>query len=259
MSSSSGRNKSYPKYKDGDDGQGRPLLPPAPPAYSDVEAPDVGFHSDDHGSPPAYTPFPEDEKFDPAPRYTDVWATVLFILHLVAFFAVVGFCVPSIDFAGDPGSPNPPIPQGTFTVLMVAVAAGALASVAYFFMMMKFARSLIVAGFALNIVYNFSIAFMFMANGSFGAGALWLGLAFIFGMIWWSWRGRIPFATIMLESVVSILGQFPGTTFVAMLGLVVNVLWVGLWLVTLFGVIVKFSPNSVGNIETCDMMVQRMC
>lgn len=227
-------SKKYGKLSDAEEGR-RALLAPELPAYSASHA-----HEE---APPAYSPFPEDEKFDESPRYSDVWASVLFVLHLIAFFAVVGITVPALDFSGGENG-GKAIPAGTFTVLLVAVGAGAVASLGYFYLMMNMAKTLITTGFTLNILYNFGIAIAFFANGAYAAGGLWMFLAVVFGFIWWSWRGRIPFATIMLESVTSILGQFPGTTVAAVAGLAVNVAWLALWIVTLFGVIVKYSPST---------------
>lgn len=243
MSSSSGswRSAQQAKAAKADPEQGRGLLASERlPRYSAFADDDVA--PPPHDAPPAYTPFPEDEKFDPAPRYSDSWATLLFIAHLAAFAAVAATSIPAIDFGSAPGD-GQPVPKGSFTLLLVAVGAGAIASLGYFALMMKYAATLITTGFLLNIIYNFGIAVFFLVSGSFGAGMIWAVLAVIFGAIWWSWRSRIPFATVMLESVTDILAQFPGTTLAAVSGLLVNVAWLGLWTITVFGVIVRYQNS----------------
>lgn len=61
----------------------------------------------------------------------------------------------------------------------------------------------------------------------------------IFGIVYlicaFTWRDRIPFAAIMLETVTKLTKKYYGTIIMGLAGLIIQVGWTILWIVTLIG------------------------
>jgi hypothetical protein len=78
---------------------------------------------------------------------------------------------------------------------------------------------------------NFLIALVSFANKQMVPAILF----FIFGALYafcaWSWRDRIPFAAVMLETVAGVTRKYPGVIVTGFAGLVTGILflvWVSL-------------------------------
>jgi len=59
-----------------------------------------------------------------------------------------------------------------------------------------------------------------------------------------TWRDRIPFAAILLETVTTLTKKYYGTIIIGLVGLIVQVGWTLLWIVTLVGAKDKFYESS---------------
>ncbi|RKP11292.1 plasma-membrane choline transporter-domain-containing protein [Piptocephalis cylindrospora] len=124
-----------------------------------------------------------DQKFDPKPKYQDLWAAVLFVLHLAAFIALAALAIPKgvqksensrdgerVDPDSDPLKRH----QNNAIIVMICSIVTALV---------------------------LSFAYLLL---SYIVGALSLLFAIVYAVCAWSWRHRIPFATIMLQTVCGV-------------------------------------------------------
>ncbi|KAJ3326198.1 putative choline transporter, neither null mutation nor overexpression affects choline transport [Boothiomyces sp. JEL0866] len=140
------------------------------------------------------------------------------------------------------------IPTGEIIgVLVTSAVVGFLLSVIYFFLMQRFAGTLIKVTLIIAIVVNFAIAALFFIVGQLIAGVFMLIIACLVAWAYWSWRFRIPFAKVILKTVTSITKQFPGTLAAGVIGLIVQVIFIGWWVVTAVGIFKLESDKVLGS------------
>jgi len=63
-------------------------------------------------------------------------------------------------------------------------------------------------------------------------------------LVAYTWRSRIPFATVMLNTVTNVTGIFKGTIVIGFAGLLVQIIWLLLFAATTTGVILRFSKET---------------
>ncbi|KAJ3052358.1 putative choline transporter, neither null mutation nor overexpression affects choline transport [Rhizophlyctis rosea] len=194
-------------------------------------------------------------KFTNATTYKDVWATILFLVHLVilAVIAYIGFNteLPPYDDNGpsgpsrlkneDSAPPTSPTPEAgnglrSFVTLAgTAVAGGFGLSLLYFWAIERFASKLIKISFVVNTAVSGMLAFYYLIIGNFIAG-FFLGIYAIIHLIYYVvYRAHIPFTTLMLQTVTTVTKRYPATIFTGVIGLFVQILLSAGWTVAAAG------------------------
>lgn len=68
---------------------------------------------------------------------------------------------------------------------------------------------------------------------------------------YWSWRRRIPFSAVLLETVTQIIMRFPGALGASVIALIIHAVWVIIWAVMSAGAVFLFynffEGTSTGN------------
>ncbi|KAJ3315636.1 putative choline transporter, neither null mutation nor overexpression affects choline transport [Boothiomyces sp. JEL0838] len=193
-------------------------------------------------------------------QYKDGWAIALWFICLLGFTGVSAYSINYLrtstsSSSGSTSSNTNSGTSGTTTqvdiptgeiigVLVTSAVAGFLLSTFYFFLMQRFAGTLIKVTLIIAIIVNFAIAALFFIVGQFVGGIVMLVVACLVAWAYWSWRFRIPFAKVILKTVTSITKQFPGTLVAGVTGLIVQVIFIGWWVVTAVG-IAKLSNDKV--------------
>lgn len=207
-------------------------------------------NNDDGPYPPA--PAPQyTEKFQPVQGFPDVWATILFLANLVGFCAYAGLsAIPQFalvmrqDQRADMSLQQM---QNWHAVgYSIALAVG-IASIFAFLMslfMRKFTKQFISFALYSTIALNFAVAVLFFAYGSIVAGVIALVSALFYTWVAMSWRARIPFATIMMQTVIDISRRFNGTIITSVLALLTQALWTILWTATLVGTVQLYNNEN---------------
>ncbi|RKP26383.1 plasma-membrane choline transporter-domain-containing protein [Syncephalis pseudoplumigaleata] len=190
------------------------------------------------------------EKFSAKVRFNDLWAAILFFVHLAGFIVLAAFAVPKgfksttkgIIPSTQGGSGSSDITQ--FVVMMaVAAVISFVLSMLYLLAMQRFAGPMIKITFVLAIILYFVMAALLFVKGSRIGAIIMLILGFLNMLMFWLWRSRIPFATVMLETVCSVTRKYGGTIGVSVGGLVLQMAWIFLWLVTAVGVFGLFDDQ----------------
>jgi hypothetical protein len=201
--------------------------------------PDVGHH--------------EGGKFPQGPRCRDALFAVLFILHLIAVPVLLG----TTHHYNDNYEHNHP--QNTthhnstssdsedpinfdlnffdslsrvLLVIFSGAAASLIFAMSYIQAMKRYARQMIIGTLIMTITMWVILGIVFFMEGIIIAGIIMLFIAAIFGLIWFSWRSRIPFAQALLETISHVLGAYPAPTYVSYLSLFVLLGFSALWAVT---------------------------
>ena len=91
----------------------------------------------------------------------------------------------------------------------------------------KFIIISIVSMIILTLVYGIAL----IAVGQF-YGIIVIILAIFWAFLYRSWRSRIPFAVLMLKTVAELVRQYTATIVVAFLMLIIEAVYIGLWIST---------------------------
>jgi hypothetical protein len=122
--------------------------------------------------------------------------------------------------------------KNLFYVMLICAGSGIVISYIWLMIMRKFARFLIIFTLVASFLITLGFAIFLFAEGSVVGGIIFLFFAFLQGIFYLMWRKRIPFATQMLQTVSTLIEQYPATTVVAYVSLIVELLWITLWLFT---------------------------
>ncbi|KAI8055007.1 plasma-membrane choline transporter-domain-containing protein [Syncephalis plumigaleata] len=244
-------------YGQQQDAYGAP--PPPPPQYQSYDQ--QQYQQNAYGAspppPPPQQHHPQQsvpynsggyEKFSTKVRFNDLWAAIFFLVHLIGFIVLAVFAIPK-GFKSTTNGFAPSTKGGNShddivqLVVMMAVAAviAFVLSMLYLLAMQRFAGPMIKITFILSILLYFVMAaILFIQKSPIGAIILVI-LGFLNMLMFWLWRSRIPFATVMLETVCSVTRKYGGTIGVSIGGLILQMAWIFLWLITAVGVFGLFD------------------
>ncbi|KAJ3158696.1 putative choline transporter, neither null mutation nor overexpression affects choline transport [Geranomyces michiganensis] len=196
----------------------------------------------------------QSEKFNRSPAYKDVWATVLWVVHLAFLLAltVAGFKVDVPERQPGDSQPSPPgrqrpheaaadptVPIGDYPSLSdagpmfaAAIIGGFGFSVLYVLAIRRFASQLITASFLGNTVVAGTLGLFYLASGAMIPAFFALAYAAIHVFMYFLYRSRMEFSRVMLENVINIADQYRATFVASLAGSVVQTFWVLTWLVS---------------------------
>jgi len=190
-------------------------------------------------------------EFNDKPKYQDVWATLLYIctVALTIVIAVVSIKKMNLENLTNPPSKpastktqksskyNKRSKAGTSTVdiaSMIGSSLGAsvLFTCIYMILIQRFTGKMIKGTFLLSILFNFVLAIvMFLVNPIISL--IMIFFALLYGLCYFFWKDRIPFAKVMLKTVTTVTKKFPATILVGVIQCIIATAWYALILVTM--------------------------
>lgn len=230
--------------------------------------------------PPAPASSQEYEKFSPRPRFQDWWATVLFILHLLIFLAIAVFAIPQVITAlqagklsnsssngsnkslasngkggGGGGGGDLILDQGLLTSMLwmtlICVSSSFMLCLLFILFMQYFAGILIVSCLVMSVVLYLGMSVFFILRGAVLPGVLTGVCALLYMVVAYTWRSRIPFATIMLTTIAQVTRKYQGTVIVGIGGLLAQLVWCIFFGFTVMGVVLMFANQTT---QTCRVL-----
>ncbi|KAI5776685.1 plasma-membrane choline transporter-domain-containing protein [Geopyxis carbonaria] len=201
------------------------------------------------GPPPPYTTF--EEKFAVAtPKYNDLWAAILF---LVTFFGVVVVSGLSLHgYASTRGNTGKGIYDNqnnfglsTNTIILFAFVLGTALVLSFIYLMIarKFTKQLIWITAIANIVIGIATGVYYLSRRYYSAGIVFILFALFYAYCFYTWRSRIPFSIVMLQTAIDVARNFGHVFMVSFIGGLVA-LAAGAWFaVTFVAVYVKYTPS----------------
>ncbi|KAJ3191809.1 putative choline transporter, neither null mutation nor overexpression affects choline transport [Irineochytrium annulatum] len=199
------------------------------------------------------------------PRYQDVWATIAFVLVLLAFVGAAVVAVPytlkdlnNSTTTNNNNNVNSNANNNNTVNLSIsgrdlggfvgaAVGVSTAFSVVYFFLMMVAAAALIHITYWISILLLLGLCALYVMAKVYIAAIIWGVFAILFAVNYFLIRNRIPFATIMLKTVTRVIGRFSGTIFVGFAGLIVSIVYNVIWLATVVGMISYLREKNLSN------------
>ncbi|KAF9155776.1 putative choline transporter, neither null mutation nor overexpression affects choline transport, partial [Mortierella sp. AD010] len=162
------------------------FAPPMPPSYDGTVNPETGLPS----------------KFNPKPKYNDIWALIVFLIQLAGFVVLSYFAITTVKDNGTSGPLVGFFSKSGLITLCISIGVGAVFSVVYFLLTQAFPRAVIMVGprnqivtFALSILAYLAVALYYIYLKLWIVGIISLVFAVLYATMWFSWRHRIPFAT----------------------------------------------------------------
>ncbi|KAK9762954.1 Protein PNS1 [Basidiobolus ranarum] len=212
-------------------------------------------------NPPTYTQdgagqnYSAGDKFSPNPGFQDVWAAILFWLHIGAFIAISFFSIREITRTTQNSSD--PVNQGLLTwrnalLLLGVCAIGFVLSLGYFIMMQRIPGALIRISFFLSVLLYFATAAYYATVRQYFLTVVFGIFGILYLLAWFWWKSRIPFATIMLKTVTGVTRKYYGALLVAIVGLVLQFAYTVWWSFTIAG-----AYNYFGGNDMCRTVIDR--
>ncbi|ORX45854.1 DUF580-domain-containing protein [Hesseltinella vesiculosa] len=227
-----------------------PTMYPPPPVYA-TNAPQAESQPMSNANPMA--------KLQPSKgirSWNDLWAAGLWLLNLAAFIAVSVLALQvyrpqsSISAGGVPSSSQyGGIVFDTSTVkvfgLSCVVAFGL--SLLYLALVNAFPRQMIYATFIGSIIVYFGVTIYYFVQHYYSAAIVFLIFAVLYLLCFFWWRHRIPFATVMLESTISVMKKHPSTIIIGVIALVIQTAFSIWFMITVVGTYQRFYSSTPNN------------
>mmetsp|Transcript_25003 Transcript_25003/g.35012 ORF Transcript_25003/g.35012 Transcript_25003/m.35012 type:complete len:456 (-) Transcript_25003:58-1425(-) len=195
------------------------------------------LHPDNVDTPsPQYKLEPQSVKFPDRYYWRDWPFALLFILHLIAvgiIFAIALAVGPS-DHIKTEVVPVTQIDEFKTFILIVLICAavGIFFSFLYLVIIWKFAKQLIIGTIIANVISGILLMIHFFFAGSIGGGIMALFFTVFVAILFYLWRTRIPFASVILKTVVGVIECYPATVYLAFLSLLIILAWSLFWVIT---------------------------
>ncbi|KAJ1732448.1 putative choline transporter, neither null mutation nor overexpression affects choline transport [Coemansia biformis] len=221
----------YGGYSDGNyQQQQQQPPPPAEPYYPPPQDQAAGAGDDFKGA----------KKFVREPKFRDLWAALLFLAQLALFVVMAALFInslPSSTFK-NPGGPHPTknfYSQPTMIMWLCVLLVSIVFSVLYLGLMQMFARQMLVISFWFAVVSMIGTGIYYLSARIWFAGAIMLIFGVMYALMWFSWRHRLPFSKLVLETVCHITRRFPSTIVVSLGFLLVQAAYSALWSLAFVG------------------------
>ncbi|VBB75748.1 Putative protein similar to PNS1 of Neurospora crassa [Podospora comata] len=258
-------NNSYEMQQPQNGYYNRPPPPPPPPAggggYSNVPMNDGGYHNAYGAPPPPPPPTGPDGKMGPPPSYdevfavqkpkwNDLWAGVLFLATCAGFVAVSAISIQgyaatrNINSGGLNGQRNRfGLTTHTIWLFGWVLITAIVLSYGYMWVARKFTKQFIWITGILNVVLGFATALYMLSRKYYSGGIVFLIFAIFQLICFISWRSRIPFSVLMLQTAIDVAKNFGHVYLVSAIGGLLATLFAAWFSVTLVSVYVKYQPD----------------
>ncbi|EPZ32583.1 Choline transporter-like domain-containing protein [Rozella allomycis CSF55] len=150
------------------------------------------------------------------PVYQDLWAALLYLFHFVVLIGLGGYCIHAfINHArfGDTsssGGNSLPVPDHTLGISIASMLAVAIVFTSFYtYLMYRHAKKLIYFTFIMNIAFTVALGVLYIAQRVMNGAVVMFIIAGLQLIFFYFSRNRIPFAALVLESVVGVLKRYP--------------------------------------------------
>ena len=155
------------------------------------------------------------------PTFRDVWALVLFLANVGTFIGV------SVAALVSPATVAPFMPQALLIqwvyALLVVAAVSVVAGGLYTLLMRYATRVMIIISVVLSVCLMILYAVYCFIYIAIWVGVLFLLFALFYAFVLFSWRHRIPFAVILVTTVLDTMVSFPASIFVSFFAILLSV------------------------------------
>ncbi|EER40325.1 conserved hypothetical protein [Histoplasma capsulatum var. duboisii H88] len=183
-------------------------------------------------------------------EYFDIWASLLFLLNVLAFVALSSFVTDryakGVDFDGhivnDPSN-SIALDLNVVLLLSAVLPLAVSASVVYFLIFLFFTDKLVWVTGLLNVSASFGTGAVYLYRRQWAIGGVFTGLG-LFAVIYFvNWIPRIPFTTVLLRSSAAVIRRHGSVNMICIMGSMLTVGFAALLFVTLVTTYIAFDPD----------------
>ncbi|KAL2269647.1 hypothetical protein VTJ83DRAFT_1831 [Remersonia thermophila] len=215
---------------------------PPPPQQQQPEA---------NGQPPLGPPPSYDEAFAiPKPKWNDLWAGILFIATFLGFVAVSGMSLHgyattrNVNTGGLNNQPNDfGLTTHTIFLFLWVLIAALVLSFIYMFLARRFTKAFVWITGILNVVLGFALAIYMLSRRAYVGGIIFLVFAVFMLVCFLSWRRRIPFSVLMLQTAIDVAKKHGHVYLVSAVGGLLATAFAAWFAVTLVAIYVAYEPS----------------
>ncbi|KAI9474213.1 MAG: plasma-membrane choline transporter-domain-containing protein [Benjaminiella poitrasii] len=193
--------------------------------------------------PPAYNAttgyavlgeFPSvNDKIKPSSGYKDVWATILWLCNLIGFIVLSVLAIRYL-VAGQ-GIVESTLDMDTVRIFGYAAIIGFGLSFIYLITAHIIPGPLIVITFVASILVYIAATVYYFYMKYYPAAVVFLIFTVLYLICFWTWRDRIPFATVMLKTIIKISRRYWSTLITSLISLVVQTIFTIWFMFTVVG------------------------
>ncbi|KAF8476042.1 plasma-membrane choline transporter-domain-containing protein [Kalaharituber pfeilii] len=223
--------------------------------------PSQNLQSTQYVPPPSYTPphansskheYTFEDKFPlEMSKYNDVWAGLLFIADILGFAAVSALSIRgyattrNVQGTGIYNDQND-FGLSTNTIILFTFVLGMsfVLSWSYFLAARAFSKQFIYATAILNILIGLGTAIYYFSRQYYSAAIVFLIFAVFYTFCFWTWRARIPFAALMLQTAIDVARRYGHVFLVTFLGGILALCFGAWFAVTLVAVYARYYPSA---------------
>ncbi|KAJ2223405.1 putative choline transporter, neither null mutation nor overexpression affects choline transport [Coemansia sp. RSA 1722] len=221
-----------------------PPPPPAPPAEMDA----TGYSSGG---------FKGAKQFNRTPKFRDLWAALLFLAHFALFVVMAALFIRALPSSAFKNSGNLKFTKDfyswpTMIMWLCVLLVSIVFSVIYLGILQMFAGQMLVISFWFSVIAMIGTGIYYLAAKIWFAGGIMLIFGVLYALMWFSWRHRIPFSKVVLETVCHITRKFPSTMVVSLAFLIVQTAYSAMWSLALAG-----SFKYMEKYQSCSTHVDR--
>lgn len=217
------------------------------PGYSQFGPPPVNYETKPTGEGPAFT-----DKFSvPKPKWNDVLFIPVFLATVGGFVAVAAISLS--DYVNNRGFEGTSIYNtqndfglNTHTIILFSFVSVAAVVVAFLYYLLAriFTKQFIIITMILQVAWALGTAIYYLIAKYWSAGIVALIWAAISAFCYWTMRHRIPFATLVLKTIIDVTRLFPSTLISSAIGALASGALSVFFSVVMVAVYMKWSPNS---------------
>ncbi|KAJ2493251.1 putative choline transporter, neither null mutation nor overexpression affects choline transport [Coemansia sp. RSA 2050] len=201
--------------------------PPPPPSQQQQQQQQLDFGAFDGD-------FKGAKQYNRAPKFRDLWAALLFLAHFALFVVMAVLFVKALPssafkYSGQLQHTKNFYSWPTMIMWLCVLLSSIVFSVLYLLFMQMFAGQMLVISFWFSVVVMIGTGAYYLAAKIWFAGALMVIFGIFYALMWFSWRHRIPFSKLVLQTVCRITRQFPSTMVISLAFLVIQTAYSALW------------------------------
>lgn len=206
-------------------------------------------------------------KFNDKHNYHDIWATFIFFLTIALTITIFVINVEFFNIndlygvTNDNSLNNEPeniesSEENNNTELIVMLVSGigsaGLSTLLYVYIIQKYSYQMVKISFIISItmvilygIFFFVISPFFRIRVVKYLGMIMIPLAIIFGLLWYYWKAKIPFARVMIKTVLSIATKYPSIFLIGYIGSYFSTLWYSLIIVSISAILCTIGTQNI--------------
>ncbi|KAJ1822925.1 putative choline transporter, neither null mutation nor overexpression affects choline transport [Coemansia sp. RSA 2675] len=201
--------------------------PPPPPPQQQQQQQQLDFGAFDGD-------FKGAKQYNRTPKFRDLWAALLFLAHFALFVVMAVLFVNALPssafkYSGQLKHTKEFYSWPTMIMWLCVLLSSIVFSVLYLLFMQMFAGQMLVISFWFSVVVMIGTGAYYLAAKIWFAGALMVIFGIFYALMWFSWRHRIPFSKLVLQTVCRITRQFPSTMVISLVFLILQTAYSALW------------------------------